>query len=92
MQRNAALLGGMYDYKDNSSINHATTQRSPYQNFNNNVFFTGNIWNTRWEDKQHLNNSNANFVQRLKDPNRKTIDLGNGSVGTHLMMNTNIGG
>ena len=29
--------------------------------------------------------SNANFVQRLKDPNRKTISLGKGKVGTHLM-------
>lgn len=92
MYRNAALLGGMYDYKDNSSINHATTQRSPYKNFNNNVFYPGNRWNIRWQDKQHLNESNANFVQRLKDPNRETINLGNGSVGTHLMANTNING
>lgn len=92
MYRNAALLGGLYDYADNISINHATTQRSPYKNFNNNVFYPGNRWNIRWQDKQHLNNSNANFVQRLKDPNRETINLGNGSVGTHLMANTNING
>lgn len=92
MYRNAALLGGLYDYADNASINHATTQRSPYQNFNNNVFYPGNRWNIRWQDKQHLNESNANFVQRLKDPNRETINLGNGMVGTHLMHNSSIDG
>lgn len=85
MQRNAALIGGMYDYADNPTINYATTHRSPYQNYNNNVFYKGNKWNIRWEDAQHLNQSPANYVERLKDPNRKSIDLGNGQFGTHLM-------
>lgn len=92
MWRNAALLGGMYDYADNESINHATTQRSPYRNFHNNIFYPGNKWNIRWEDKQNLYRSNANFVSRLKDPNRETINLGNGRIGTHLMANANING
>jgi hypothetical protein len=32
--RNAALLGGLYNYADNGSINYATTHMSPYHNFN----------------------------------------------------------
>lgn len=31
------------------------------------------------------NTSNANFVSRLKDPNRQVIKLGPGKIGTHLM-------
>ena len=32
-----------------------------------------------------VNKSNARFVQRLKDPNRKYIDLGNGEIGSHKL-------
>lgn len=92
MQRNAALLGGMYDYNDNESINTATTKKSPYANFNNNVFYPANKWGKRWVDRQNLYASQANFAQRLKDPNRKSIDLGNGTHGTHLMAYDTING
>lgn len=33
-------------------------------------------------------NSNANFAKRLVDPNRKTLDLGNGEIGTHKLSYT----
>lgn len=83
--RNAALLGNLYNYDDNKSINYALQSRSPYQNFNNNVFYPGNKWNNRWQDIQHLHESQANFAQRVRDPNREHIDLGNGYVATHEM-------
>ena len=32
-----------------------------------------------------IKNSKANFAKRLLDPNRKTLDLGNGEIGTHKL-------
>lgn len=32
-----------------------------------------------------IKNSRANFAKRLLDPNRKTLDLGNGEIGTHKL-------
>lgn len=66
--RRVAMLYGVYN-TDNYGINQATTVKSPYRNIRANINYPGNIYETL----QKVNQSPANFVGRLKDPERQTI-------------------
>lgn len=65
-QRNAALLGGLYDYADNGSINYATTHISPYHDFNKLMGQSGSKWSKQWKDV--TSNSNPNMVKSTPRP------------------------
>ncbi len=67
--RRMALISSLYNPQDNVNINYATAKRSPYYNFNNNVIHDKNLLNVL----HRVNQSEANFAQRLNDPDRETI-------------------
>ncbi len=68
-QRNAALLGGLYNYADNSSINYATTHLSPYHDFNTLIGQRGSAWSKQWKDVTGNSNQNrASSTPRTVQP------------------------
>jgi len=48
--RVAAMIGELYNWNHNNSINYATTHESPYMNFSDSVFTKGSTWNNRLVD------------------------------------------
>ncbi len=75
--RHAAMLGGLYDYSDNSNINtlggrlnKATS--TPYTNFPKEVFRTGSKWSNRL--RAFTAERGADFMSRLRDLEIKLPD------------------
>lgn len=75
--RAAAMIGGLYDYDDNPSINTLggkknTVKSTPYTNFPKEVFQTGTKWNNRL--RAFTAERGANFMSRLRDLEMKLPD------------------
>lgn len=77
-QRRAAMLLGVYNPEHNNTV---YDKRSPYLQFNSDFTNPASMWGQVVLNKYR----DQNFITRLQDPNRDTLDLGNGQVGTHKM-------
>lgn len=76
--RRAAMLLGIYNPEHNSTV---YTPQSQYKTFATDFYNP----NTMWGQVFMRRNPSQNFMQRMQDPNRETLDLGNGKYGTHLL-------
>lgn len=75
--RTAAMIGGLYNYDDNSSINTLggkknTVKTTPYSDFPKKVFQPGTKWNNRL--RAFTTERDADFMSRLQDLKMKLPD------------------
>ncbi len=77
-ERRAAMLMGVYNPEHNNSV---YSEQSPYLQFDKDFFNPASMWG-----QVALNlNRGQDFIVRMKDPKRESLDLGNGKVGTHKL-------
>lgn len=77
-QRRAAMLLGVYNPQHNSTV---YSPRSEYKTFATDFYDPNKMWGQVFMRRD----PSQNFMQRILDHNRETLDLEDGNTGTHLL-------